>query len=169
MKTKKTLQAFIYLVFTLLFINFIISCKSAPPKLTAIESGHVQDNVNQLVANISKDISHKGVVAWLDYFEDSPDFFMAADGQMAFRNYHTAQSYINNRLVKSVSKINLAWDNIRVDPLTADLASVGAEYYEDLTDTAKKAISINGYFTATAHFTGKTWKLRNAHWSRKPL
>jgi hypothetical protein len=118
-----------------------------------------------MTESIAKNISHEGPVAWLRYFENSPGFFMASDGQLVFPNIDTAKNFINNILIKAMPEIQLRWSNIRIDPLAINLASISAVYHEDISDSTGNMTPHDGYFTAIAHQTAQGWKLRNAHWS----
>ena len=118
-----------------------------------------------MAETIAKNVSAEGPTAWLNGFEDAPDFFMASDGQLEFPNYDSATEFINNTLAKSISKIELQWSNMRIDPISDEFATFSATFHEDITDSKGQKLSQNGYFTATAHKTVQGWKLRNAHWS----
>jgi SnoaL-like domain len=154
-----------YFIITGFIFYFISSCSNNAGAFTLKERSLVQDSVRLMAESIAKDVSHDGPVAWLRYFESTPDFFMASDGQLVFPNIDTATGFINNILVKSISKIELHWSNIRVDPLTAELASISAIFHEDIKDAAGKTTPGDGYFTGIAHQTSQGWKLHNAHWS----
>jgi hypothetical protein len=125
----------------------------------------VKDSATNLMNAIAKDISHDGPIAWLKYFEKSPSFFMASDGQIAFTSNDSATAFVQNVLVKNINKIQLQWSNIRIDALTPTLASIGANFQEELTDVSSKKLPVNGYFTAIAEQTQTGWQLRNLHWS----
>jgi hypothetical protein len=142
-----------------------LSCKTKTTSLNSKEAESVKDSVLLMTARIAGDLSAKGPIAWLDYFEDSPDFFMAAEGSLTFKDYQTARIYIRDTLVNIFHQIILHWDHIRIDPLTSGLASIGAGFREELTDSAGKTISEAGYFSAIAEQTTQGWQLRNAHWS----
>ncbi|BAU52025.1 hypothetical protein [Mucilaginibacter gotjawali] len=75
-----------------------------------------------MAANISKGVSVKGQVAWLDYFENDAFFFMANDGQLALKDYPSAVSFVKNTLIKLMPKISLQWKNVKIDPLRPSLA-----------------------------------------------
>ena len=90
---------------------------------------------------------------------------MASDGQLVFPTIDTATSFINNNLVKIIHNIELRWSNIRIDPLANKLASISAEFHEDITDSTGKMTPPDGYFSGIAHQTLEGWKLHNAHWS----
>jgi hypothetical protein len=143
----------------------LVSCHGDPSTLSATEGNRVKDSVSRMTANIASDISAKGPVAWLNYFEEEPGFFMASDGQLAFPDHPTAKSFIENTLVKTIRQIKLRWTDLRVDPLTSRLASIGAGFHEDVTDSAGRTLAFDGYFTGIAEERGNGWQLRNAHWS----
>jgi hypothetical protein len=159
-------------LFSLLLLLSTICCMQACKhhhrrRFDAKAMAAVKDSVNQMTINIARDISAKGPIAWLGYFDNSPEFFMANDGQLAFRNYQSAQTFIKDTLVKSISKITLKWSNTRVDILSPCTASIGSEFHEDITFANGKPMPFDGYFTGTAISRGKSWKLRNLHWSMK--
>ena len=128
-------------------------------------AGGVRDSVYKMTASIAADVTAKGPTAWLLYFEDTPSFFMASDGRLAFPNYDSARNFINNTLVKSIRTIILKWQDIHIDVLSPELANIAASFHEDIADVAGKTISIDGYFTALTHRATAGWRLRNAHWS----
>ena len=156
------------LVFWLPLVTLVFSCNHQQQQLTSEQISNVKTSVTNLTANIAADISSKGPVAWLNYFENSPDFFMASEGQIVFHNYASAQSFIKDTLVKSISKINLQWGKMRINVLNTQLASIGSDFHEDITSlNANQTVPVDGYFTSTAVLTNAGWKLRNLHWSVK--
>ncbi len=156
-----------YWALVLLAFSMTVSCKRTHGKLSTEQSVLVKDSVSRMAINIAADISKKGPGAWLNYFEDNPNFFMANEGQLVFKDYQSAKTFILNTLVKNIPVIKLRWDNLRVDPLTARLASIGADFHEDQVTSGGKKLSYDGYFTGIAHYDGHGWKLRNTHWSIK--
>jgi hypothetical protein len=167
MKKKRLYPSLTFWVPLLLATNVIISCEQKPSHLGIPESAQVKESVSKMAVNMARDISNKGPAAWLDYFENTPGFFMASQGQLVFTDYQSAQNFILNTLDKEISKISLRWNNLRVDPLSSDLALIGADFHEDLSNISGKIISIDGYFTGMASLSNNRWKLRNLHWSIK--
>ena len=161
MKSKLIIRS----CFAFLFISIAISCNSRKDTLTAQQLLEVKKDVQKLMDMTAKDISTDGPTAWLNYFENTPDFFMVSDGQLVFPNYDSATSFIQNTLVKQIKTVELKWSDVRIDPLTDRLAVVAATWNEDLTDFAGNTITPRGYFTAVAERTSQQWKFRNAHWS----
>lgn len=153
--------------FLLSLIVFAVSCNNDKTSLSPGQIAGIRDSVQLMTVSIARDLSRNGPAAWLHYFENTKGFFMASDGQLIFPGIDTAKNFINNILVKNISAIDLRWNNIRVDPLTAQLASIAADFHEDVTDSDGKIIRQDGYFTGIAHQTPGGWKLYNAHWSSR--
>ncbi|HTD42178.1 MAG TPA: hypothetical protein VK671_16225 [Mucilaginibacter sp.] len=151
-----------------LISTVLLSCQENRTSLSTSQSQEVKDSVLKLADLTAKDITAKGPIAWLDHFEDSPDFFMVNEGTLALSNYRAADSFIKTTLVKVMPKITLKWSAIRVDPLTSQIAIMAANFHEDAADASGKITPYDGYFTATIHKTEKGWKFRNEHWSLKP-
>jgi hypothetical protein len=146
-------------------ILIFISCRSNNGALNSTDIELVKDSVKAMTEHISKDLAAKGPIVWLDYFEDGPDFYMASDGMLVFKDYQTASNFINDTLVKLFARINLRWDLLRIDPISNQLASVASGFHEDLLDSTGKSSTSNGYFSGIAEKTPHGWRLRNAHWS----
>ena len=147
---------------------FAISCSNLEKSDISHENSFARDSVQVMMHSIVKDLSQKGPIAWLRYFEDTPEFFMVSNGRLEFPNIDTAKYFINHTLVKIISNIELQWRNIRIDVLTDEWVSVSAVYHEDITDASGRTLPYNGYFTAVVHRTSEGWKLRNVHWSGLP-
>src|SRR5580704_19184367 len=142
-------------------IVFAISCSNKTESLNAKQASEIQDSVQLMFESIARNVSREGSVAWLRYFENSPDFFMTAVGQLMFPNIDTATNFINNVVVKIMPKIELRWSNMRIDPLAHKLAGISAIYHEDITDPAGNMAPHDGYFTGIAHQNPDGWKLQN--------
>ncbi len=167
MKKSYIPQVFKYCTLLFLATALLFSCRRSHAKLSKEQSALVKDSVSRMAVNIAADISKNGPRAWLNYFEDTPDFFMANEGQLVFKDYQSAKIFILNTLVKNIPVIKLRWANIRIDPFTPRLASIGADFHEDQVTSTGKKLSYDGYFTGIAHYDGHRWKLRNTHWSIK--
>jgi hypothetical protein len=117
------------------------------------------------MATVAHDVTQEGPLAWNRYFEDSRAFFMAVNGQMAFANGAAARNGIQN-VALSLKHIDLKWgDDLRVDPLTPELAVVAAPWQEIQIDSTGHRVDETGFFTGLAEFRDGRWQFRNAHWS----
>ncbi len=118
-----------------------------------------------MALHIADDLYKQGPIAWVTYFEKTPQFYMASGGMLAFPNNDSATAFVKNILAKNIKNIQLTWNDMRVDPLTPQLAGLAATYNEVLNGTDGKQILATGYFTAVAEKTAEGWQLRNLHWS----
>jgi hypothetical protein len=142
----------------------VLGCRAAPVTLEAAHTAAMRDSVTQMAAAIARDLSQTGPSAWLQYFEDTPAFFMASDGQMLFPTKDSADILVRG-LATRIPGIVLDWQDIRVEPIAPGLAVMAASYHEVVTDTAGAQTSFVGFFTGVATHTTVGWQLRNLHWS----
>ncbi|HEY1422410.1 MAG TPA: hypothetical protein VGF20_03085 [Candidatus Acidoferrum sp.] len=134
-------------------------------ELTSAQKQVVEDGVRRLMLGVAHDVSTDGPVAWHKYFADSPAFFMAVDGQLAFANSEAAAAGTDN-FAKTIQHIELHWgDQVRVDALTAEFAVVATPWVEVQTDLKGHAATTSGFFTAVAENRDGQWRFRDAHWS----
>lgn len=90
---------------------------------------------------------------------------MASEGRMAFPDSASATAAIQD-LVKSIKHIELQWgEDLRVDPLTPDLAVMAASYREVRVSTEGVRVDEAGFFAGTVERRDGRWQFRNAHWS----
>ena len=99
--------------FGLFLFSVFISCNNKPDSISLQQSNEVKDSVQHMIELLANDIAHDGPIAWLNYFENTPDFFMASEGQLVFQNSDSATAFIKNTLVKQIQKIELHWSDIR--------------------------------------------------------
>jgi hypothetical protein len=121
--------------------------------------------VREFMQTVSHSVTQDGPMAWIKYFDASPAFFMAVNGQMAFPNAAGAQEG-TRKFAQTIRHIELKWgDDLRVDPLTSEFAMVGVSWREIQVDTVGHSVTETGYFTGLAEYREGHWQLRDAHWS----
>src|SRR3989440_10488293 len=90
----------------------------------------VNDAVRQFAQDVAHDVTREGPAAWRRHFSPSPSFFMASDGQLVFSSAASAARGIDD-LTRTLRSIELRWgDDLRVDPLTPDLAVIAGALAE---------------------------------------
>ena len=164
------LHQIIALVTGLAFVAYALHAHAPlnPPSLSPAQSSAVESAVRSFAQSVAHDVTHDGPLAWHKYLEDSPAFFMAVDGAMAFPDSAAAKVGVD-AFAPTIQHIELAWgDDLRVDPLTPNLAVVAATYHELQIFTSGKRVDEHGFFTGTAELRDGHWQFRNAHWS-EPL
>jgi hypothetical protein len=127
----------------------------------------IAGDVRTFALTVAHDVTERGPTVWQEEFADDPAFFMAVNGQLAFPNRKAAAQVIQD-LPRTIKQISLRWgDDLRIDPLTADLAVVATSYTEVQTDPEGHQVTETGFFTAVAELRGGRWQFRDAHWSSK--
>lgn len=125
----------------------------------------VDQAVRAFMQTVSHSVTQDGPLAWIKYFDESPAFFMAVNGQMAFPNTAAAQEG-TRKFAQTIRRIELKWgDDLRVDPLTSEFAVVAVSWREIQVDTAGHSVTETGYFTGLAQYREGLWQFRDAHWS----
>ena len=142
------------------------SARSAEsPSLTPAGAAPTSESVRTFMQTVARDVTQDGPLAWLKFFDTGPQFFMAVNGQLAFPNANAADKGTRD-FAGTINHIELKWgDDLRVDPLTAELAVVAASWREIQIDKAGHRVEEAGYFTGLAEYRGGRWRFRNAHWS----
>ena len=150
----------------LLWVPILMACASAAPprQLSTAEAVTVTNDVRTFTAAVADGVTKRGPSAWRDYFAETPAFFMAVDGHIAFASSDEAARGIE-AVAKAIPHIELHWGDVRIDPLTPGLAMVAAPYREVQVDAAGHQVTLEGYFTALAEREPGGWRFRNAHWS----
>ena len=104
-------------------------------------------------------------MAWLKYFDASPAFFMAVNGQMAFPNAAAAEEGTRT-FARTNRHLELKWgDDLRVDALTNEFAMVAVSWSEIQVDSAGHSVTETGYFTGLVEYREGRCQFRDAHWS----
>ena len=138
---------------------------SHPSGVPSGEAVAVDQAVRAFMQTVSHSVTQDGPMAWIKYFDESPAFFMAVNGQMVFPNASAAQEG-TRKFAQTIRQIELKWgDDLRVDPLTNEYAVVGVSWREVQVDTAGHSVNETGYFTALVEYRDGHWQFRNAHWS----
>jgi hypothetical protein len=133
--------------------------------ITADQKQSVENDVRKFMLSVGHDVTQNGPTAWLKYFADTPDFFMASEGAMAFPTSQAAQQG-TEAFAKTINHMQLLWgDDLRIDPLTPNLAVVGTSWHEIRVDTQGKTVDEVGYFTGVVEKRNGQWEFRDAHWS----
>ena len=115
--------------------------------------------------HVAHDVTEGGPAAWQRYFADTPAFFMAVNGKIAFASGAEAMAGLP-QVAAAIRQIELKWgDDLRVDPLAPDLAVVAASYHESQVWADGRRVEDSGYFTGVAQSRDERWQFRDCHWS----
>src|SRR5579864_7156001 len=149
------------------FAACVLCTAGASPSNSATPDGaaSVDQAVRAFMQTVSHSVTQDGPLAWIKYFDASPAFFMAVNGQLAFPNPAAAQEG-TRKFAQTIRHIELNWgDDLRVDPLSDEFAVVAVSWSEIQVDTAGHGVTETGYFTGLAEYREGRWQFRDAHWS----
>ena len=133
--------------------------------LTPASAAAIDESARTFMHTVAHDVTQEGPLAWLKFFKTGPEFFMAVNGQLAFPNAAAAKEGTQN-FARTINRIDLTWgEDLRVDPLTAELVVVAASWREIQIDKAGHRIEETGYFTGLVDYRDGRWRFRDAHWS----
>ena len=140
------------------------AAQSLSPKRPA----DVEESVRRFTAAVAHNVTLQGPTAWQKYLADTPDFFMAVNGQLAFPNGQAAAQAIP-QIASNYKHIELKWgDDLRIDVLTENLCMIASSYTEVIElrpGVEGMQGTQNGYFTGLAEMRDAHWQFRDAHWS----
>ncbi len=137
----------------------------ASQRLASPRAGGGEDGVRAFMHDVAHDVTKDGPAAWRKYFADTPAFFMAVNGKIAFANSAEVTAGLP-QVALAIKQIELKWgDDLRVDLLAPDLAVVGASYHELQVWADGHHVEDSGYFTGVAQYRDGHWQFRDAHWS----
>ncbi len=145
---------------SLLTIFFLCNCRGN----FQTRSSGMQEGVRIMTKAIVMDLHNEGPTAWLKYFSNSKQFFMVSNGQLVFPNIDSANAFVP-RFAKQIQRVDLTWNDIRIDSLTPDFGIMAASFHEVLIGASGVQDTPTGYFTGIVENTTTGWKLRDAHWS----
>lgn len=134
--------------------------RALPPELAA----EIQREVREFASAVEHDVTKDGPAAWRKHFSQSPAFFMASEGHLQFPDSASAFAGIEE-LTHTIKHIELRWSDVRVDPLTPELAQMAAGWHEMIELEEGKRLDESGYFSGIAEHLNGRWQFRNAHWS----
>jgi hypothetical protein len=128
----------------------------------------ISGEVRRFAAEVAAGVSHDGPLAWQRYFAPGPEFFMGVNGQLQFADGAAARRGIAG-LPRLIRTISLTFgDDLRVDPLTADLAVLACSYREVIVSPQGVSTNDHGLFTAVVERSQGAWRFRDVHWSSQP-
>ena len=124
-----------------------------------------REDVKAYTSAVAHDVTQPGPAAWRRHFADSPSFFMASVGHLVFPNSASATKGIQD-FARTIDHMELHWgEDLRVDPLTPDLAVIATPWHEIRVDTSGNRVDETGFFAAIAEYRNGHWQFWNAHWS----
>src|SRR4029077_18948247 len=105
----------VVLTIALAFAAYALTVRATPnlQSLTPAQSAAIQSAVKAFAQSVARDVTHDGPLAWHKNLEDSPSFFMAVNGGMAFPDSAAAKAGVD-AFAPTIQHIELKWgDDLR--------------------------------------------------------
>lgn len=148
----------------LMFGIVLVGCGAAPAHGPGTRAGSAVDSARALLVSVPTALADRGPSAWLDFFEDSPSFFMASDGAIAFSDRSAAETYLDG-FSRSVSEMALEWHEPRFEDLGGDVVVVTASYDETIRMHDGTESSFAGRMSGVIRRQANRWRFQHLHWS----
>jgi ketosteroid isomerase-like protein len=141
------------------------TCTPAPQgESPGARTSSALDSARALLASVPTALGDRGPAAWLDFFEDTPSFFMASDGAIAFADRVTAETFLDD-FSRKVSGMVLEWHQPRFEDLGGDIVAVTASYDETIRMRDGTESSFGGHMSGVIRRQGGRWRFQHLHWS----
>jgi hypothetical protein len=124
----------------------------------------VRDSARAFFESIPAELAGDGPDAWLRLFDPSTSFFMASDGQVALADRAAAEAFLAG-FSPTVARVELVWEDVRIEPLAPGVAVVAAAYREAIVLADGSVSRFGGYVSGVARNRGGSWALQHLHWS----
>jgi hypothetical protein len=150
--------------------TLFIACNShrlGSPAISPEREAEIRREVREFAATVARDVTQDGPSSWRKHFSEGPEFFMASEGHLQFPNSAAAIAGIQE-LTRTIKHLELQFSDVRVDPLTPELAVMGASWHEVAELAEGKRVEDGGYFTGIVEQRKGQWQFRDAHWSVPP-
>ncbi len=112
----------------------IVSCGKKSSVLTLKENEAIIDTIRETLTLYYADIKKDGLTAEFKYLDHSSEFYWAPPGFNEPITYDQVEKGVNQNAAKFKSVDN-TWLSLRIDPLTAELASYTGTIHSIATDT----------------------------------
>ena len=122
------------LAFISCFLLVICNCQPIENKVE-FDKEAVENNVNTMFNDFFNDIKTEGLIAEFKYLDQSEDFFWVPPGYNSALDYDSVRVIIESN-AKAYSLIEYQWDDLRIYPLSEEIANYTGIVNCSMTDTS---------------------------------
>lgn len=146
--------------FFIIFTAVLLASCGEPIKLSEKEQEDIINDVTIMMKNYCKDVKQSGLTAEFRYLDNSSDFFWVPPGYKSSISYDSVAAILkrNASIYKSVDN---SYQNLRIIPLSKELASYTAKVNSVMTDTTGKTSAFTLIETGIVIKRKDGWKLLN--------
>lgn len=139
----------------MLFI--LIGCQSAK-KEKAFDKSVVHQEIKSMLNSYHDAMRTGGLTAEFDYLDQSKDFFWVSPGYNSTLDYDSVKAILMSS-ANLVQSINLSWETLQINPLTAEIANYSGIVRGTMTDTSGLKIPMRIIESGSLIKRADGWKL----------
>lgn len=143
----------------LLLIVFICDCRRNS-NLSQMERATIKNDVQGVLTAMSDSMQRNGLVGWISFLHNSPDFTWEFHGTA--ESYDTLVAQIHREAPRYRS-ITISWDSVQVEPLSENETTLTTRYNESVTDTGGAKSIIVGTVKSRLERVNGVWKFHLGH------
>ena len=136
---------------------FLVSCRESA-QWTDAEKASVSRDVTAMLKSYSDAIRSNGLLAEFAYLDSSEDFFWVPPGVNSALPYDTIASMIRSN-ASMLQSVDITWEELRVVPLTANLATYSGRLNSLMIATSGKVSKTRLVETGLVIKRNDGWKL----------
>ena len=119
----------------LILISLIATSCSQSPALTNAQSAQIENEIQEMLHAYNAEIKTSGLMAEFRYLDDSPQFYWIPPGFTSPLSYDSVTAIIRQNAGK-YQRVDNSFDELRIIPLTAEIATYSGRLRSIITDTA---------------------------------
>ncbi len=139
------------------FLLIVIAGASCSPK-GSMEANAVVREVRTMFEAYESSIERDGLMAEFAFFDSSEDFFWVPPGYSSALSFDSVRSIVTQNAAQSRS-IKLAWDTLRIIPLSANIAAYTGILRWSSEGPSGEATATSLIETGVVVRRGGTWKI----------
>jgi hypothetical protein len=149
------------ILFFTLFLTW--SCSDPGEKAQLSQEHNEEATIKEILAmfdDYHRDISEYGLRGEFDYLDSTEEFFWVPPGYSESLTYDSVRTILEQN-APAFDRIHYSWDQLKIFPFNADLASYTGIVRGSMTDTAGKTIQVRIIESGTVIKRKAGWKLLN--------
>lgn len=144
-------------LFLMCFLCTAFTCGEKPLKMNEEEKSEIVKAVKDMTANYFRDFYTRSIDTVLSHYDTSSSFFWAiTPDTIALKR--SAMVTMHRHALKDYTKFDGYWSNIKVEPLTNELAMYHGTYHVNTEDKSGKKGTITGVETGVMVKREDGWK-----------
>lgn len=141
----------------ILLLTLVLSCGHKEHK-KKLDHDQVESEIKQMLSEYHLAIRKEGLTGEFFYLDSSDDFFWVPPGYNSALDYDSVHTILENNS-KAFSNIQFDWDQLKIFPLSDELANYTGIVKGQMTDTSDNTVHVSIIESGTIIKRESGWKL----------